>query len=57
MIGEIYKANRENEVAKIYKDSQAAENILKSITTPPEIVHISTHGFYLEKMRVNSWKS
>ena len=33
----------------IFRDASASENQLKNLKSPPHVLHLATHGFYLEK--------
>jgi CHAT domain-containing protein/Flp pilus assembly protein TadD len=33
----------------IFRDASASENQLKHLKSPPHVLHLATHGFYLEK--------
>jgi CHAT domain-containing protein len=45
-IASIYKQCRKTE-AQALTGSQAGESVLKHLTAPPRVLHLSTHGFYL----------
>ena len=46
LIVERIKENKKS--YKIYSTDAAEEEILKTIATPPEVLHIATHGFFLK---------
>ena len=41
--------------AVVYKKTAATEHQLKSLKQPPRILHLSTHGFYLNDPELSSW--
>ena len=47
LIAKLYERNRKDGKAFFYTDDQATEHVLATMTEPPEILHLSTHGFYL----------
>ena len=51
LIRKLYELNRKDGKAFFYTDDQATEHVLATMTEPPEILHLSTHGFYLENPR------
>ena len=48
-IEKLFTSNCKDGKAQVYTDARAAESVLKSLASAPRILHLSTHGFYLEK--------
>jgi len=47
-IAELFKLNRKNGEVACYYGKDAREYVLKHLKQAPEILHLSTHGFYLK---------
>ena len=39
----------------MYKGKEATEGRLKNLDQPPRVLHLSTHGFYLENASLTDW--
>lgn len=39
----------------LYKGSEASEDKLKGMKNPPRILHLSTHGFFLNNADIQDW--
>ncbi|MCP4377153.1 MAG: CHAT domain-containing protein, partial [bacterium] len=48
-IERLFKSNSKDGQSRIYTELDAAESLLKNLDRAPRILHLSTHGFYLEK--------
>ena len=46
---EIYKRSRIEDEAVLLEGQQATEHYLKNMKTAPRVLHLSTHGFYLDE--------
>jgi CHAT domain-containing protein len=49
MITRLFAINCKGGKAVFYKGKEATEKRLKELEAPPRILHLSTHGFYLQK--------
>ena len=45
---DLYLRYRKDEPAEAWTDAAAGETRLKTLKTPPRVLHLATHGFYLE---------
>ncbi len=45
-IAALYRAHRRDEPVEVWSGSGAEESRLKSMDTPPRVLHLATHGFY-----------
>ncbi len=55
LIASLYKINCKEGKARIYPGKQATESVLKNMEKPPRILHLSTHGFFLENAEAGKW--
>jgi CHAT domain-containing protein len=54
LIAYLFKANCKGCKAAVYKKSDATEHLLKNLKRPPRILHLSTHGFYLQNEQLST---
>lgn len=54
-ISEFYKTHYKNGTADLYLGDEATESVLKSMKKTPRILHLSTHGFYLQNPKERKW--
>jgi CHAT domain-containing protein len=54
LIAHIFKMNCRGCKAAVYKKSDATEHLLKNLKRPPRILHLSTHGFYLQNEQLST---
>jgi CHAT domain-containing protein/Flp pilus assembly protein TadD len=47
----LFKSNCKDGTARIYTDVKAGEDILKNLKKAPRILHLSTHGFFLQQSK------
>jgi CHAT domain-containing protein/Flp pilus assembly protein TadD len=47
-IGETYRLMRKDEVAEVWLGADASKSRLMSLKSPPRVLHLATHAFYLE---------
>lgn len=52
VIAEMYELNVKGGRALVYQGNEATEQRIKKISAPPKIMHLATHGFYLNN---RSW--
>jgi len=55
VIAMLYRANRKEGETKVYLGKEPTESLLKNMEKPPRILHLSTHGFYLENTEKGEW--
>ena len=53
-IAEIFKTNTKGKTL-FFSKSEATEKNLKNLPAPPRILHLSTHGFYLQNAELTDW--
>ncbi len=54
-IADIFKTNSKDGKTQIYEKLEATEHKLKNLSNPPRILHLSTHGFYLQNAELTGW--
>jgi len=54
-IAELFKANTKDAKTLFFSKSDATEKNLKNLPSPPRILHLSTHGFYLQNAELTDW--
>ena len=50
-IRNLYQLHRRDEPLEIWQDQSASETRLKSLSRPPRVLHLATHGFYRQPAR------
>lgn len=55
VIAMLYRANCKEGEAKVSLGKEPTESVLKNMEKPPRILHLSTHGFYLENTDAGEW--
>ena len=54
-IANIFKANCKEGDAIVYTGRDAVEGCLKRLARAPRVVHLSTHGFFLQNAHISNW--
>ena len=54
IIANIFTTYCEGCQATVYKNFDATEHLLKNLKSPPRILHLSTHGFYLQDEQLST---
>ncbi|MCP4349221.1 MAG: CHAT domain-containing protein [Desulfobacterales bacterium] len=55
LIASLYEINCKEGKPRKYLGKQATESVLKNMEKPPRILHLSTHGFFLENAEAEEW--
>ena len=55
LVKEIFITHSKDGKAIVYKKGEATEKRLKNLDQPPRILHLSTHGFYLQDADGEGW--
>jgi len=54
-VAQIFRDNCKDGIARVYTQQEATEAQLKNMQTAPRILHLSTHGFFLENSDLKTW--